>query len=60
MLTWNQQGLRAALAVWLVISKHVLAPVLSYLGKTHITALEYPITLSIIVDLRHTRESPHR
>jgi len=34
---------------------HVLVPVLSYLDKTHITALEYPTTLSIIIDLRHTR-----
>ena len=33
----------------------VLAPALSYLDKTHITALENPITLSIIIDLRHTR-----
>ena len=32
--------------------KHDLAPVLSYLDKTHITALENPITLSVIIDLR--------
>ena len=32
----------------------VHAPALSYLDKTHITALEYPIALSIIIDLRHT------